>query len=70
MAAKRAIVIGIGVIALALAMVVRVHATYRTLDMHEIRELLETDISSEAGIDLPYSSDQPKETEKQSRVTS
>lgn len=64
-----AIVIGIGVIALALAMAVRVHASYKTLDIQEIRELLEADISNAAGIDLPYSSDQPKNINKQPGAT-
>lgn len=65
-----AIVIGIGVIALALAMVVRVHAAYQTLDIQEIRERLEDDISSTAGIDLPYSSDQPRDMNKQTGAAS
>lgn len=56
-----AIVIGVGVLALALTMAIRVQAYYGTLDIHEIRERLEADIASSAGIELPYSSDQPQD---------
>jgi multisubunit Na+/H+ antiporter MnhC subunit len=65
-----AIVIGIGVVALALAMVVRVHAAYNTLDIHEIRERMEQDISAAAGTDLPYSSDQPQLVDTKGEATS
>lgn len=54
-----AIVIGVGVLALVLAMALRVHAAYGTLDIHEIRERLEADIAVDAGIELPASSDRP-----------
>lgn len=54
-----AIVIGVGVLALALALALKVQHAYGTLDIREIRERLERDIASDAGVDMPSSHDAP-----------
>ena len=55
-----AIVIGVGILALALSLALRVQKAYGTLDIRELRHLLESDIADQAGIDLPASSDAPE----------
>lgn len=54
------IVIGVGILALALSLALRVQRAYGTLDMREIRQRLEQDIADTTGIDLPSSSDAPQ----------
>jgi multisubunit Na+/H+ antiporter MnhC subunit len=54
-----AIVIGVGVQALALSMAVRMYRAYGTLDFSEVRRRMETDIATEAGIAPPGSRDEP-----------
>ena len=54
-----AIVIGVGVQALALSMAVRIYRAYGTLDFSEVRRRMEADIAAEAGIVLPGSRDEP-----------
>ena len=54
-----AIVIGVGILALALSLAIRVQRAYGTLDMREVRLRLEQEISDEAGIEMPSSSDAP-----------
>ena len=54
-----AIVIGVGVQALALALILRVKYQYNTLDMVKIREQLEHDIASNAGVASPASAQSP-----------
>ena len=55
-----AIVIGVGILALALGLALRVQRAYGTLDMREIRERLEREIADAAGIEMPSSSDAPQ----------
>lgn len=55
-----AIVIGVGILALALSLALRVQRAYGTLDIREVQQKLEAEISHQAGIDLPTSSDAPK----------
>jgi multisubunit Na+/H+ antiporter MnhC subunit len=55
-----AIVIGVGVLALALSLAVRVQQAYGTLDIREVRRRMEQAIATEAGIELPASSDAPQ----------
>lgn len=50
-----AIVIGVGVQALAVALLVRVYRAYGTLDMAELRTRMELDIAAAAGIEPPRS---------------
>ena len=54
-----AIVIGVGVQAMAVAMLVRVYRAYGTLDMRELRRRMELDISAAAGIPAPSSAQSP-----------
>lgn len=54
-----AIVIGVGIQALALSVVIRVFRTYGTLDMRVLLQRMEQDISDEAGISVPGSQDTP-----------
>jgi multisubunit Na+/H+ antiporter MnhC subunit len=54
-----AIVIGVGVEAMALAVLVRVYRAYRTLDMAELRIRMERDIADAAGIPAPASTHAP-----------
>jgi multisubunit Na+/H+ antiporter MnhC subunit len=53
------IVIGVGILALALGLVIRVQRAYGTLDIRELRERMAEDIADEAGIDRPVSSHAP-----------
>jgi len=52
-----AIVIGVGIQALALSLILQVYRSYGTLDMREISRKLELDIASNAGV-KPASSDE------------
>ncbi|MEN8176960.1 MAG: NADH-quinone oxidoreductase subunit K [Pseudomonadota bacterium] len=54
-----AIVIGVGIQALALAVMLRLFHAYRTLDMRELARRMEQDIADEAGIELPGSREAP-----------
>jgi multisubunit Na+/H+ antiporter MnhC subunit len=54
-----AIVIGVGVQALAVAILVRVYRAYGTLDMVELRNRMELDIAGAAGIPAPSSAQEP-----------
>lgn len=55
-----AIVIGVGVQALAVGLAMRVKKTYGTLDMTIIRQRLEADIATTAGIETTGSQDAPR----------
>ncbi len=54
-----AIVIGVGILALALILALRVQAAYGTLDMRQVRQRMERDIAEEAGIPMSSSSQAP-----------
>ena len=54
-----AIVIGVGVQALALSLVIRVKQRYATLDMREARQRMQDDLDREAGITPSRSQEQP-----------
>lgn len=54
-----AIVIGVGVQAMAVSMLVRVYRAYGTLEMSELRRRMELDISAAAGIRAPSSAQSP-----------
>lgn len=54
-----AIVIGVGIQALALALIVRVYQHYRTLDMAEIHQRLLDDIHQSGGVGDLISDDKP-----------
>lgn len=54
-----AIVIGVGVQALALALIIRIQQRYDSLDMRVIRSGLEQDIAEQAGVNIPASKDKP-----------
>ena len=54
-----AIVIGVGIQALALALVVRIYQRYRTLDMAEIYQRLLKDINDATGVSDVISDEQP-----------
>lgn len=54
-----AIVIGVGVQALALAMVLRVRRAYGTVDMREVRDRLQQDLDAAAGVAPESSRDRP-----------
>ncbi len=56
-----AIVIGVGILALALSLALRLQRAYGTLDMGEIRQCMEKDISLAADIDMPTSDHAPQE---------
>lgn len=56
-----AIVIGVGVEALAVALVIKVKEAYGTLDLAELRNQMERDICSSAGITAPDSLDGPEQ---------
>lgn len=58
-----AIVIGVGVQALALALIMKVYQHYRTLDMRIIRQKMETDIARIAGVAAPASAHSPGSAE-------
>lgn len=53
------IVIGVGVQALAVALMIRIKAAYGTLDIRELKDLVERDISVAAGIAPPQSAEPP-----------
>ncbi len=53
------IVIGVGVQALAVALAIRAHRMYRTLDMPTLRSRMEQDIASAAGVAPPQSQQAP-----------
>jgi len=52
-----AIVIGVGIQALALSLILQVYKNYHTLNVRELSRLLENDIATAAGV-LPASSDE------------
>ncbi len=54
-----AIVIGVGVQALALSLVIRVREAYGTLDLRLVRERLEQDLSAAAGVAPATSREEP-----------
>jgi multisubunit Na+/H+ antiporter MnhC subunit len=54
-----AIVIGVGIQALALALVIKVQQHYGTLNMSKIREQMEKEIASSAGVSAPVSNHSP-----------
>jgi multicomponent Na+:H+ antiporter subunit C len=54
-----AIVIGVGVQALALSVVIRIYRAYGSLDMGVLLKALEKDISEESGVASPRSLDAP-----------
>jgi multisubunit Na+/H+ antiporter MnhC subunit len=56
-----AIVIGVGVQALAVSLAIRVRAAYGTLDMHEVRRRMEADLAAEAGVAPAGSQESPDE---------
>jgi len=55
-----AIVIGVGVQALGLALIMRIKAQYGTLNMLEIREQLEFDLAAQSGVGTPVSAHSPE----------
>ncbi len=61
-----AIVIGVGILALALMLALRVKAAYGTLDMHQVRQCMERDIARQAGIPMSSSSQAPRSVQKTS----
>lgn len=54
-----AIVIGVGVQALAVAILIRIHRAYGTLDVRALRLRLDSDIADAAGIAPPASQEAP-----------
>jgi multisubunit Na+/H+ antiporter MnhC subunit len=54
-----AIVIGVGVQAMAVSMLVRVYRAYGTLDIRELRKRMELEVSAAAGIPVPTSEEAP-----------
>lgn len=54
-----AIVIGVGIQALALSILIRIRAAYGTLDMRALRELMARDIAHAAGSGLQGSQERP-----------
>ena len=52
-------VIGVAVQAFMMTLVLRLRRVYGTLDIRELRDLLERDLSRDAGIRLPSSEDAP-----------
>lgn len=54
-----AIVIGVGIQALALSLIMRVYRAYGTLDMRVISRRLERDIADQAGVSPASSADEP-----------
>lgn len=57
-----AIVIGVAVQAFMMTLVLRLRRVYGTLDIRELRNLLERDLARDAGIRLPGSEDAPVPT--------
>jgi hypothetical protein len=62
------IVIGVGILALALGLAIRVQRAYGTLDIRELRERMAEDIADDAGIDRPLSSHAPRPVANKSFV--
>jgi multicomponent Na+:H+ antiporter subunit C len=54
-----AIVIGVAVQAFMMTLVLRLRRVYGTLDIRELRDLLERDLAREAGVGLPGSENAP-----------
>ncbi len=54
-----AIVIGVGVQALAVALLIRVQRAYGTLDLREVKRRMELDLAGAAGVPAPASQDAP-----------
>jgi len=54
-----AIVIGVGIQALALGLAIRVYRAHGTLDVREVRERLEQDIAIASGVTVPGSREMP-----------
>lgn len=54
-----AIVIGVGVQALAVGVLVRVYRAYGTLDVRELRRRMELDMAAAAGVEPPSSDEAP-----------
>jgi multisubunit Na+/H+ antiporter MnhC subunit len=54
-----AIVIGVGVQAMAASMLIRIYRTYGTLEMAELRRRMELDTAAAAGIPAPTSAQAP-----------
>lgn len=54
-----AIVIGVGVLAVALSLALRVQRAYGTLDLRDLRHRLENDLADAAGVALPGSAEAP-----------
>jgi multisubunit Na+/H+ antiporter MnhC subunit len=57
------IVIGVGIQALALSLILQVYKNYGTLNIRELSRNLQNDISQAAGINNPTSSEQPDKAE-------
>ncbi|ESQ10513.1 MAG: Na+/H+ antiporter subunit C [Thiohalocapsa sp. PB-PSB1] len=54
-----AIVIGVGIQALAVSLLLKIHQTYGTLDVRELRAFFEVDVAKAAGIRAPGSLEEP-----------
>ena len=54
-----AIVIGVGVPALALSLVIRIRQRYGTLDMQEARQRMQDELDNDAGVTPPRSQERP-----------
>jgi hypothetical protein len=54
-----AIVIGVGIQALAVAVLLRIHRAYGTLDLRELRRRMELEVAAAAGLEPPGSQDAP-----------
>ncbi|MCB1736157.1 MAG: NADH-quinone oxidoreductase subunit K [Gammaproteobacteria bacterium] len=54
-----AIVIGVGVQALALGLVLRIYRAYGSIDVAEVRRRMDDDIAAEAGLPLPSGREKP-----------
>ncbi len=63
-----AIVIGVGVQALALALIIRIKDAYQSLDMDEIRQMAENEISDQLKIPGAISRDTPQECLKNNQA--
>lgn len=64
-----AIVIGVGILALALVLALRVQSAYGTLDIRQVRQRMEQDIAEKAGIPMLTSSQAPLPTNPDSGDT-
>ncbi|MCG6983784.1 MAG: sodium:proton antiporter [Thiocapsa sp.] len=54
-----AIVIGVGVQALAVALLIKVYQAYGTLDVRELRDRMDADVAAAAGVEADASQDAP-----------